>query len=141
MCYQRSYPVAIAIVSRPLDFGWLAVIVIKLLEEYYQADIEGNSQNAQQPRPFTSRQQKNKDFLKGPPVVLLMQHFCRPGEATFVWLTADLSVVSHFASHPHHLIATIIQQFLQPNLPLKVKCYNVFFFFLLCIMCYTVLCK
>ena len=56
MCYQRGYPVSIAItiMSRPQDLGWLAVIVIELLEEYYQAAIEGNSQNAQQLRPFTS---------------------------------------------------------------------------------------
>ena len=32
-----------AIVSRPLDLGCLEEIVIKLLEEYYQADTEGNS--------------------------------------------------------------------------------------------------
>ena len=32
-----------AIVIRPLNLGWLAVIFIKLLEEYYQADTEGNS--------------------------------------------------------------------------------------------------
>ena len=36
-------PAAKLFVSRPLNLVWLVVIVIKQLEEYYQAAIEGNS--------------------------------------------------------------------------------------------------